>query len=89
MNLDVVNLAVASQSLAAPSGIMAVDARTRHVWKPMRIGKVAQGGVGDGFELIFDFGQTLRPEPFPLYRTREAWEAIAHSENIRQVDVRP
>ena len=84
-NLDVVNLAVASQSIAAPSGVMAVDARTRHVWKSMRVGKVnAQGG----FDLVFDFGQTLRPEPFPLYRTREAWEVIAQSEMIRQPEAR-
>jgi len=85
-NLDVVNLAVASQSIAAPSGVMTVDARTRHVWKSIRVGKVnAQGG----FDLVFDFGQTLRPEPFPLYRTREAWEVIAQSEMIRQPEARP
>jgi urea transport system substrate-binding protein len=88
-NLDVVNLSVASQSVAAPSGVMAVDARTRHVWMPMRIGKVVQGKAGGGFELLFDFGQTLRPEPFPLYRTREAWDVIAQSEEIRLPKVQP
>jgi len=83
-NMDVINLAVASQSIAAPSGVMAVDARTRHVWKPIRIGKV---NAQNGFELVFDFPQTLRPEPFPLYRTHAAWAAIAESEANRQPEV--
>lgn len=73
-DLDVVNLAVARQSVAAPSGILAVDAATRHLWKPVRVGKVrAQGG----FEIVFDLGERLKPEPYPAYRTRSEWQAVA------------
>jgi urea transport system substrate-binding protein len=73
-NLEVVNQAVTRQSIAAPSGVMAVDARTRHVWKSIRIGKARPQG---GFEIVFDLGTTLRPEPFPSYRPREAWYELA------------
>jgi urea transport system substrate-binding protein len=73
-DLDVVNLAVARQSVAAPSGILAVDAATRHLWKPVRVGKVrAQGG----FEIVFDLGERLKPEPYPAYRARSEWQAVA------------
>lgn len=72
-DLDVVNLAVARQSVAAPSGILAVDTATRHLWKPVRVGKVrAQGG----FEIVFDLGESLKPSPYPEYRSRDAWRAV-------------
>lgn len=74
--LDVVNLAITRQTVQAPSGVLAVDATSRHLWKPVRIGKSrAQGG----FEIVFDLGETLRPEPFPIYRTREEWLRIVNT----------
>jgi len=72
-DLDVVNLAVARQSVAAPSGVLAVDAATRHVWKPVRIGKARQQG---GFDIVFDLGVALRPEPYPPFRTQAEWDEM-------------
>lgn len=73
-DLSVVNLAVARQSVAAPSGILAMDSATRHLWKQVRVGKVrAQGG----FDIVFDLGEPLKPAPYPGYRTREAWRLVA------------
>lgn len=69
-----VDRAMAQQSVAAPSGIAAVDRRTRHLWKPVRIGRARPDGQ---FELLWESGDTLRPEPFPDYRPRRDWEKLA------------
>lgn len=69
-----VDRAMAQQSTAAPSGIAAVDRRTRHLWKPVRIGRARPDGQ---FELVWESGDTLRPEPFPDYRSRRDWEKLA------------
>lgn len=71
---DLVNHTVLRQSIAAPSGILAVDAGTRHLWKNMKIGKVHPG---DYFDIIYTTKQSLRPTPFPLYRTRREWQDLA------------
>lgn len=68
-----VDRAMAQQSTAAPSGIAAVDRRTRHLWKPVRIGRARPDGQ---FELVWESGDTLRPEPFPDYRPRRDWEKL-------------
>lgn len=78
-DLDVVNLAVARQSVAAPSGILAMDAATRHLWKPLHVGKARDQG---GFEIVFDLGERLKPAPFPDYRTRDEWRAVAEKAAI-------
>jgi len=66
-----VNLLVAEQSIAAPSGVFAVDRSTRHMWRPVRIGKER---ADSGFDLVWDSGIALRPMPFPDYRSRAAWQ---------------
>lgn len=66
-----VNRAMLQQSLAAPSGIAAVDRSTRHLWKPVRIGKAHADGQ---FELVWHSGDALRPDPFPDYRSRFEWQ---------------
>lgn len=68
-----VDRAMAQQSIAAPSGIAAVDRRTRHLWKPVRIGRARPDGQ---FELVWESGDTLRPEPFPDYRPHREWEKL-------------
>ena len=59
-----VNQAMLQQSMAAPSGIAAVDRSTRHLWKQVRIGKARADGQ---FELVWDSGEAMRPDPFPVY----------------------
>ena len=79
--LDEVNLALARESVAAPSGILAVDASTRHLWKPFYVGKArADAPATQGaFDIVFSLGILLRPEPFPVYRMRDAWENLGLS----------
>ena len=67
---DLINQVVLRQSIEAPSGILAVDPGTRHLWKSIKIGKVNANG---SFDVVYDSEQTLRPTPFPLYRSQHAW----------------
>jgi urea transport system substrate-binding protein len=69
-----VNRTILDQTLRAPSGIMAVDGDTRHVWKMMRVGKVEPDGQ---FREVFAVPYPLRPSPFPSYRTIPEWTDIA------------
>ncbi len=68
-----VNRATLHQSMAAPSGIAAVDRSTRHLWKPVRIGKARADGQ---FDLVWHSGDALRPDPFPDYRSRVEWQRL-------------
>ena len=68
-----VNLLVQQQSIAAPSGLFAVDRSTRHMWRPVRIGKER---ADRGFDLVWDSGVALRPMPFPDYRSHVAWQQV-------------
>ncbi|TAN66088.1 MAG: ABC transporter substrate-binding protein [Methylobacter sp.] len=68
-----VNSALLRQSIKSPSGIAAVDADTRHLWKMMRVGKVRPDGQ---FEQVFASNSPIRPSPWPGYRTREGWQAL-------------
>jgi urea transport system substrate-binding protein len=61
------------QSFSGPAGIVAVDPRTRHLWKHVRIGKVGADGQ---FEEVFASSTPIRPAPWPHYRTREEWQAL-------------
>lgn len=69
-----VNRAMLQQSTDAPSGITAVDRGTRHLWKQVRIGKARTDGQ---FELVWNSGDALRPDPFPDYRSQFEWQRLA------------
>lgn len=68
-----VNPALLRQSTRSPSGIAAVDADSRHLWKMMRVGKVRSDGQ---FEQVFMSVAPLRPMPWPGYRSRDAWQVL-------------
>ena len=68
---EAVNLAMAVQSIAGPSGIVAVDPRTRHLWKHVRVGKARADGQ---FDQVWAGSDALRPAPFPDYRSRAEWQ---------------
>lgn len=68
-----VNSALLRQSVKSPSGIAAVDTDTRHLWKMMRVGKVRPDGQ---FEQVTASSVSLRPAPWPSYRSREAWQVL-------------
>lgn len=61
------------QSVAGPSGAVAVDSATRHVWKRVRVGRVKPDGQ---FEQVFVPENLLRPSPWPVYRTRKGWRDL-------------
>ncbi|QPK61740.1 urea ABC transporter substrate-binding protein [Methylomonas sp. LL1] len=70
---DLINHLVLRQSIAAPSGILAVDPGSRHLWKSVRIGKANAEG---SFDVVYASKWPLRPTPFPLYRTQRAWREL-------------
>jgi urea transport system substrate-binding protein len=55
---------LAQQTLAAPEGIVAVDAGTRHLWKPVRIGRARADGQ---FDIVWQSGRSIAPAPFPFF----------------------
>lgn len=69
-DIDLINHLVLRQSIPAPSGILAVDPATRHLWKSVKIGKA--NAMGE-FDIIYASKWALRPTPFPLFRSRHEW----------------
>jgi urea transport system substrate-binding protein len=67
------------QSYAGPSGVSTVDSQTRHMWKMFRVGKVRSDGQ---FDLILSSKGPLRPAPWPMYRSREEWQAISNRRTL-------
>lgn len=68
-----VNQAMGRQSLAGPSGIVAVDAATRHVWRTVNIGVARPDGQ---FDPVQSATELVRPTPWPGYRSRSEWQAL-------------
>ncbi|MGZ4968926.1 MAG: urea ABC transporter substrate-binding protein [Methylobacter sp.] len=68
-----VNPVLLRQSIMSPSGIAAVDAESRHLWKMMRVGKVRADGQ---FDQVFVSGAPLRPTPWPSYHSRDSWQVL-------------
>jgi urea transport system substrate-binding protein len=62
---------ILDQSMAAPEGVILIDPATQHAWRPVRVGRIRADGQ---FDIIWDSHRPIRPEPYPLSRTREAWE---------------
>jgi urea transport system substrate-binding protein len=65
---------LAQQTLAAPEGIVAVDADTRHLWKQVRIGKARADGQ---FEIVWQSGRGIAPAPFPFFIPHAGRAALA------------
>ena len=59
------------QSLDAPEGIISIDSITQHTWRPVSIGRIRPDGQ---FDVVWTSRTAVRPVPFPLSRSREAWE---------------
>lgn len=72
-DLDKVQRTILRQSLPAPEGVVALDPITQHAWKIARIGRAREDGQ---FDVVWDSGQPLEPEPFPTYRSREEWSQL-------------
>ncbi len=82
-----VNLAIGRQSVAGPSGIVTLDAATRHRWRRVYVGQAREDGQFEAREIS---QAPVRPVPFPPFRSREAWrelvsppDAVLTSESTR------
>jgi urea transport system substrate-binding protein len=75
-----VNRVIGRQSIPAPSGILAVDAGTRHLWKAFRVGRAREDGQ---FAQILVSDEYIRPTPFPGYRSVADWLALLHEQEVR------
>lgn len=73
-DIAVVKTILAQQTLTAPEGIVAVDAGTRHLWKPVRIGKARADGQ---FEIVWQSGRSMAPAPFPFFIPHAEQSAMA------------
>jgi urea transport system substrate-binding protein len=56
-----------------PGGMTYIEGDNLHVWKKTRIGRILDDGQ---FEIVWESGIPIRPEPYPLYRSREEWDAF-------------
>lgn len=70
-SVDAVRETIKRQSWRAPEGVVYVDPENRHTWKTVRIGRINDRGL---FDVIWSSGRPVRPVPFPIFRTQEAWE---------------
>jgi len=68
--VGIIRETVLDQSYHAPSGVVYSDPRNRHTWKTVRIGRIRADGQ---FQVVWDSGDPIRPEPFPAYRSRAQW----------------
>lgn len=71
--LQVNNESLLRQSFPGPSGVVAIDAMTRHAWKFSMIVKLARNGH---FELMSRSANPIKPSPWPVYRTRDEWSEL-------------
>jgi urea transport system substrate-binding protein len=72
-NTDAVRKTILDQSMAAPEGVILIDPETQHAWRPVRVGKIRADGQ---FDIVWDSHRPVRPQPFPLSRTRADWDAF-------------
>ena len=61
------------QTLAAPSGIVSVDAATHHLWKPVRIGRARADGQ---FDIVWETRRSIMPAPFPFFISADVLRAM-------------
>lgn len=73
-DLSTVKTVLAQQTLSAPEGVVAVDAGTRHLWKPVRIGKARADGQ---FDIVWQSGRSMAPAPFPFFISHAESRAMA------------
>ena len=68
-----INRALINSSMAAPSGILAMDRTTRHLWKQAHVGKARADGQ---FVVVWSSGDLIQPEPFPGLHSYAEWQQL-------------
>ncbi len=70
IEVDQIRTALYGQSIAAPEGIISVDAATGHAWRSISIGRINKSR---GIDQVWALDRPIRPVPFPISRTPAAW----------------
>lgn len=68
-----VNRSIGRASLHGPSGIVTLDAATRHLWRRVYVGHARADGQFDAVEIS---EAPVRPAPFPASRSRAEWREL-------------
>ena len=68
-----VDSALLQRSIRGPSAVVVVDRTTRHLWKRVRVGQVQPDGQ---FRQVYASSVSLRPAPWPFYRSRQSWRGL-------------
>lgn len=63
--------ALAHRSVAAPMGLLALDAQTHHVLRALHIGKARADGQ---FDIVWSSDGGIAPRPFPIRHTAPDWQ---------------
>ncbi len=50
-----------------------MEPENQHTWKIVRIGRIRDDGQ---FDIVWSSEKPVRPVPYPVYRSREAWTAF-------------
>jgi urea transport system substrate-binding protein len=70
---EVVRDFLGHQSLAAPEGIISIDAATQHAWRPSYIARIRSD---KSTETVWTSMTPIRPVPYPPTRSRAEWESF-------------
>jgi urea transport system substrate-binding protein len=70
---DAVASKLGGKSAYGPGGPIYVDPNNNHAWKKAYIGRVLPDGQ---FEVVWDSGRLVRPQPFPWLRMVNEWDAM-------------
>ena len=75
---DVVDIRahVGNIGFKGPGGMTYIEGEDLHAWKKTRIGRILDDGQ---FEIVWESDNPIRPEPYPLYRSRGEWDAFLRS----------
>lgn len=57
-------------SIKTPEGKVKIDSKNQHLNRFSHIGKIQSNGQ---FEIVWSSKTTIKPEPFPKYKTETEW----------------
>jgi urea transport system substrate-binding protein len=69
----IVHRYLGESSFLAPEGLVYIDEKTRHTWRPTRIGKINEKGQ---FDIVWDSQKAVRPHPYPRSRSKIEWDTF-------------
>ena len=74
-DLKLIKNQISRESMMSPSGIVAMDFDTRHLWRKVFIGQIKSNGQ---FHIVWQSSKEIRPAPFPFYRKKSEWLKLEH-----------